>query len=128
MGTGRKFLNFAGGGLLGGAIGTAIAVLWAPQSGAELQGRISDRVRQAAAAGDRAKIEKEEELIRKFRAEVEDPEALADEEAKIRVEASQAVAALGLGLNAPGALAAQETALRQDASERDSGTTASSEQ
>lgn len=126
MGTGRKFLNLAGGGLLGGAIGTAIAVLWAPQSGAELQGRISDRVRQATAAGGRAKIEKEEELIRKFRAEVEDPEALADEEAKIRVEASQAVAALGLGLNAPGALAAQETALRQDASERDSGTTASS--
>ncbi len=114
MGTGRRLLNFAGGGLLGTAIGTAVAVLWAPQSGSELQGRVTDRLRQATAAGDRAKLEKEDELIRKFRTEVEDPEALREEEAKIRVEASQAVAALGLGLNAPGALAAQETALRQE--------------
>ena len=112
MATGKRILKFSSGGLLGAAVGTAVAILWAPQSGDELKGRIADRLRRARLAGAEAKAEKEDELIRKFRAEVEDPDALRDEEAKVRLEAAQAVAAVGLGLNAPGALAAQETALR----------------
>jgi gas vesicle protein len=112
MGAAQRLLKFASGGLLGTAVGTAVAILWAPQSGDELRGRIADRVRRARLAGAEAKAAKEEQLIHKFRAEVEDPQALRDEEAKTRVEAAQAVAAIGLGLNAPGALAAQETALR----------------
>jgi gas vesicle protein len=115
MGAGTRLLKFGSGGLLGAAVGTAVAVLWAPQSGAELKGRIADRLRRARLAGAQAKAEKEDELIRKFRVEVEDPEALREEEAKVRVEAADAVAAVGLGLNAPGALAAQETRLRADA-------------
>jgi gas vesicle protein len=114
MGAGKRLLKFGGGGLLGGAVGTAVAVLWAPQSGDELKGRIADLLQRARLAGAEAKAAKEDELITKFRAEVSDPEALRDEEAKVRVEAAQAVAAIGLGLNAPGALAAQETALRAD--------------
>ena len=112
MGTGKRLVKLGSGGLLGAAVGTAVAILWAPQSGDELKGRIADRVRRARLAGAEAKAAKEDELIRKYRAEVEDPDALREEEAKARVEASQAVAAIGLGLNAPGALAAQETALR----------------
>ena len=112
MGAGKRLMKFASGGLLGTAVGTAVAILWAPQSGDELKGRIADRVRRARLAGAEAKAAKEDELIRKYRAEVEDPDALRDEEAKVRLEASEAVAAIGLGLNAPGALAAQETALR----------------
>lgn len=118
MGAGTRLLKFGSGGLLGAAVGTAVAVLWAPQSGDELKGRITDVLRRARLAGAEAKAEKEDELIRKFRVEVEDPEALRDEEAKVRVEAAEAVAAVGLGLNAPGALAAQETTLRAGASER----------
>lgn len=113
MGTGKRLLKFGSGSLLGTAVGTAVAVLWAPQSGDELKGRLADRLRRARLAGAEAKAATEEALIRKFRAEVEDPTALRDEEAKIRLEASQAVAAIGLGLNAPGALAAQETRLRE---------------
>ena len=112
MGAGKRLLKVASGGLLGTAVGTAVAMLWAPQSGDELKGRIADRLRRARLAGVEAKAAKEDELIRKYRAEVEDPSALRDEEAKVRLEASEAVAAIGLGLNAPGALAAQETALR----------------
>ena len=112
MGAAKRLLKFGGGSLLGAAVGTAVAMLWAPQSGDELKGRISDRFRQARLAGAEAKVEREDELIHKFRAEVNDPDALRGEEAKVRGEASQAVAALGLGLNAPGALAAQETAFR----------------
>ena len=114
MGAAKRLVKLGSGGLLGAAVGTAVAILWAPQSGDELKGRIADRVRRARLAGAEAKAAKEDELIRKYRAEVEDPKALEDEEAKVRVEASQAVAAIGLGLNAPGALAAQETALRAE--------------
>ncbi len=113
MSAAKRFVSFLTGGLLGAAVGTAFAVLRAPQSGAELRGRIIDRVREVQLAGAEAKAAKEDELIQKFRQEVEDPEALRDEEAKRRVEAAQAVAAIGLSLNAPGALAAQESALRR---------------
>ena len=112
MGAGKRIVKFGSGGLLGAAVGTAVAILWAPQSGDELKERLADRLRQARLAGAEAKAAKEDELIRKFRSEVDDPAALRDEEAKVRVEAAEAVAAVGLGLNAPGALAAQETALR----------------
>jgi gas vesicle protein len=116
MGAGKRLLKFGGGSLLGAAVGTAVAVLWAPQSGDELKGRLMDRLRQARLVGAQAKAEKEDELIQKFRSEVNDPEALRDEETKVRVEAGQAVAGLGLSLNAPGAIAAQETALRANES------------
>lgn len=112
MSAGKRLVTFVSGSLLGAAVGTATAVLWAPRGGTELRGRILDRIRQAQLAGAEAKAAKEDELIQKFRQEVEDPNALRDEEARLRVEAAQAVAAIGLGLNAPGAIAAQEAALR----------------
>ena len=126
MAAGRRLLKFGTGVLLGAAVGTAVAILFAPQSGGELKGRISDRLRQARLAGAEAKAAKEDELIRKYRAEVEDPSALRDEEAKVRLEASEAVAAIGLGLNAPGALAAQETALRATQTQATAGEPAAS--
>lgn len=118
MGTGNRLLKFGSGGVLGAAVGTAVAVLWAPQSGDELKGRLSDLWSRVRLSGAQAKAEKEDQLIRKFRDEVNDPEALKDEEAKVRLEAADAVAAIGLGLNAPGALAAQEAGLRADATPR----------
>lgn len=112
----NRVLKFGSGGVLGAAVGTAVAILWAPQSGDELKGRLADLRSRARLSGAQAKAETEDRLIRKFRDEVEDPAALRDEEAKVRVEAAAAVAAVGLGLNAPGALAAQETVLRADSS------------
>jgi len=114
----KRLLRFAFGGLFGTAVGTAVAVLLAPQSGQELRGKISDRLRQAKLAGVEAKAIKEAALISKFREDVDDPDALAGEETKARLEAAEhlgTLSALGLGLNAPGALAAQETMLRQAA-------------
>jgi len=112
MGAAKRLGRFAGGGLLGGAIGTAVAILYAPQTGDELRGRIADRLRAAKVAGAEAKAAKEDELIRKFRAGVNDPDALVEEETKARHQVAEAVAAAGLGFNAPGAIAAQEPALR----------------
>ena len=114
MSAGKRFVTFISGTLLGAAIGTASAVLFAPRSGAELKGRISDMVRDVKLAGVQAQADKQDELIQKYRQDVDDPTALREEEARLRVEAAQAVAAIGLGLNAPGANAAQEAALRND--------------
>lgn len=115
MGAGKRLVRFGSGSVLGAGIGAAAAILFAPQSGDEMTGRFLDRIRQARLAGAEAKAAKEDELIRKFRAGVNDPGALQKEETKARLEAAEAVnavAAAGLGLNAPGALAAQEAALR----------------
>ncbi len=110
MGAGTRLVKFGGGGLLGAGVGTAAAILFAPQSGGELTGRFLDRLRQARLAGAEAKVAKEEELIQKFRAGVNDPEALRDEEAKVRSEATRAVSAAGVEVNAPGSPSAQGTA------------------
>lgn len=112
MGAGKRMLKFGGGSLLGAAVGTAVAMLWAPQSGDEMKGRWTDRLRLARLAGAEAQAAKEEELIQKFRAEVSDPKALQDEVVKVQLQASEAVAAIGLGLNAPGAIAAQDPSWR----------------
>jgi gas vesicle protein len=112
MGAGKRWLKFAGGGLVGAGVGSVIAALLAPRSGEELKGKIADRLRETKIAGTEAKAAKEAELIQKFRAGVGDPGALQDKESQIRHERAETVAAVGLGLNAPGALAAQETALR----------------
>jgi len=71
-------------------------MLAAPQSGEQLQRDINQRVDQARVAGLEAQTRTEEELIRRFRAETNDPDALRDEETQMRVERAQAIAELGL--------------------------------
>jgi gas vesicle protein len=113
MGAIRRFAKFTGGGIVGAAFGVVAATLVAPQSGEELQRSVRDRIRRAKLAGTVAQAEKQEELIRRYRGAVADPEALEVERARIQAEVAQAVQSVGLGLNAPGAIAAQDTAIRQ---------------
>lgn len=87
---------FIGGGLLGAGVGTAIAMLTAPQSGDRFRRELEQRADQVRMAGLEAQARTEEELIRRFRAETGDPAALRDEETQTRVEAAQAIADLGL--------------------------------
>jgi gas vesicle protein len=88
--------SFLAGGLFGAAVGTAAAMLMAPQSGTQLRREIEQRLDRAKVAGLEAQKSTEEELIRRFRAETNDPDALRDEETQMRVEAAQAIAELGL--------------------------------
>jgi gas vesicle protein len=113
MGTMKRLTKITGGGLIGGAVGVITAGLLAPQSGEELQQKLRDRIRRAKVAGVVAKAEKEEELIRRFRGRVDDPNALEDERQRVQAEVAEAVQSVGLGLNAPGAIAAQDSALRR---------------
>ena len=86
---------FVVGGAVGAAVGAAIATLAAPQSGDAFRQDVERKVDQVKIAGLEAQKQTEEELIRRFRAETGDPNALRDEEAQMRVETAQAIADLG---------------------------------
>jgi gas vesicle protein len=102
----RRLRAFITGGFLGAGVGAAVAMVVAPQSGDEFVEGVERRVDQAKRAGLDAQARTEEELIRRFRAETGDPNALRDQETLTRVETAQAIADLGL---APGASQTRET-------------------
>lgn len=99
MGILKRLGAFIAGGLLGAGVGAAVAMVVAPQSGEEFVEGVDRRVDQVKRAGLEAQARTEEELIRRFRAETGDPNALRDQETQTRVETAQAIADLGL---APG--------------------------
>jgi gas vesicle protein len=87
---------FLGGGILGAGVGAAIAVLSAPQSGDDLKKDVARRIDLVKMAGVEAQARTEEELIRQFRAQVNDPNALRDDETYLRVETARSIADLGI--------------------------------
>jgi len=103
----KRLGSFIAGGLLGAAVGAAVAMVVAPQSGEEFVEGVERRVDQVKRAGLEAQARTEEELIRRFRAEIGDPNALRDQETLTRVETAQAIADLGL---APDASRARDSA------------------
>ena len=72
------FVTFATGALFGAGIGTAIAVLFAPQEGATLRGRFDDRLKLARLAGIEAQSETESAMIHRYREKLGNPDALRD--------------------------------------------------
>ena len=92
----KRIGSFIAGGLLGAGVGAAVAMVVAPQSGDEFVEGVERRVDLAKRAGLEAQARTEEELIRRFRAETGDSEALRDQETLTRVETAQAIADLGL--------------------------------
>ena len=87
---------FIGGGLLGAGVGAAIAVLNAPQAGDDLRKNVVRRVDLVKMAGVEAQARTEEDMIRHFRAQVSDPNALRDDETQLKVEAARSIAGLGI--------------------------------
>lgn len=107
MGAAMRIVKFGVGSVIGFVLGAAASMLAAPRGGDETRKEIAERLKAAQVAGIEAQAAKEAELIGRFRAEVGDATALREEEHRVRIEREQAVRAIGLGLNAPGALAAQ---------------------
>lgn len=106
MGAVMRIIKFGLGGVVGFVGGAVAGLLAAPRSGEETIEAIEARLREAEAAGDAARIAKERELIARYRGVVGDPNALGDEERRLTSETGNAMRAVGLGLNAPGALSA----------------------
>jgi colicin import membrane protein len=75
MGFARRTLRFGSGLIFGAAIGTAISVLLAPQSGEELKAELADRTEEAKRAGEEAELLETERLKRLFRVAVHDESA-----------------------------------------------------
>ncbi len=107
MGAGKRILSLGGGGIVGFLIGAGIAKLVAAQRGDDLRASIDAKVDEVKAVGDAAQAATEQRLIARFRDDVDDPTALAPESQQAELLRSRAMQALGLGLNAPGAIAAQ---------------------
>ena len=108
MGAVRRLASFGAGGLVGIVVGTVVSTLTASQTGRDLRDHLAARATAVKAAGDAAQADVETALIGRFRSDVDDPRALATEAERAKVRGSQALAALGLGLGAQGAYAAQE--------------------
>lgn len=114
MGAMKRIVKFGAGGLVGAAIGTVAATLFAPQSGSELQRKVHQRLREARVAGAVAQAEKEEELIRRFRGNVDDPSALEEARQQVHQEVAAVVQSIGFDANTAGSL----TALNQSPATR----------
>ena len=76
MGFAQRTLRFGSGLVFGAAIGTAISVLLAPQTGEELKAAIADRIEEAKRAGEEAELVETERLKRLYRDAVRDQSAL----------------------------------------------------
>lgn len=63
----RRVMAFLGGVLSGGAIGTAVALLFAPRSGDSMRLGLRQRVASARAAGDEAAAQRRRELEARLR-------------------------------------------------------------
>ncbi len=75
---GGRVITFASGGLFGAGIGTALAILFAPQSGDILRTRVNDRFKLARLAGIEAQAETEAAIIARYRTKMGDPSALTE--------------------------------------------------
>ena len=109
----KKLAKFGAGIAAGSAIGAAIGTLTAPDEGDSFRRKMKQHFETARRAGDEAKAEKQAQLINQFRKDVGDFDAL-EEEVDHTLSRTDAVLAMGLGLNAPGAIASQQAAVRDD--------------
>ena len=75
---GGRLIRIASGGLFGAGIGTALAILFAPQSGDVLRARVNDRFKLARLAGIEAQAETEAAIIARYRTKMGDPSALSE--------------------------------------------------
>ncbi len=66
-----KLIRFIGGAALGAALGAGAAVLFAPQSGKELQAQIEARRQQALNAGKTEAAARERELRAELQSRIE---------------------------------------------------------
>lgn len=105
----QKLAKFGIGIATGGAIGAAVGTLTAPADGQTFRHRLRKHFADARTAGETAKVAKQTELIQRYREDVGDSTAMDAEEPVVQSRAD-AVMAMGLGLNAPGAIAARQAA------------------
>lgn len=103
-----RFIKFASGGLFGAGVGTALAILFAPQSGDTLRRNVSDRVKLAQLAGLEAQAETEAGIIARYRTKMDKPGALTEFETMTSARRAEQIRKLTL-VHGPGPEATPET-------------------
>jgi gas vesicle protein len=78
----KRTLKFTAGGITGAAVGALAGLMVAPESGHDFQQSLRDRLRRSKVAGAEARAATQNELIRKFRAKVNDESALKEVEVR----------------------------------------------
>lgn len=76
----RRVFKFSVGSALGAAIGAGVAALMAPKRGEELQQESMAFVEKVKAEGEAAKLAKEQEMLNRFRSQVNDPAAFTEQD------------------------------------------------
>ena len=96
-----RFIKFASGGLFGAGVGTALAILFAPQNGETLRARVHDRLTLARLAGIEAQAETEAEMIARYRAKLGNQDALTDFERESNEQRTEQILRLSVVPAAP---------------------------
>lgn len=76
----KRVFKFSMGGALGAAVGAGVAALLAPKRGEELQKESMAFVEQVKAEGETAKLAKEQEMLNRFRSQVDDTTAFTEQD------------------------------------------------
>ena len=75
----KRVFKFSMGGIVGAAVGAGVAALMAPQRGEALQAATQELIDQAKADGEAAKRAKEQEMMNRFRSQVNDNTAFTEQ-------------------------------------------------
>lgn len=75
----KRVFKFSMGSAVGAAIGAGVAALMAPRRGDELQEATRTLVDQVKAEGEAAKAAKEQEMMNRFRSQVNDNTAFTEQ-------------------------------------------------
>ncbi len=76
----KRVFKFSMGSALGAAIGAGVAALMAPKRGEELQQESMAFVDKVKAEGEAAKLAKEQEMLNRFRSQVNDSSAFTEQD------------------------------------------------
>jgi gas vesicle protein len=99
MGFDGKLVALGKGGMLGAVVGAVTAVLLAPKSGDQLQRDVNNRVQEAKLAGNTAKLQKQSELIERYRQSVRSTTALEDAKVAAQLDAAHRAASITQEMN-----------------------------
>lgn len=76
----KRVFKFGMGSALGAAVGAGVAAFLAPKRGEVLQKESTALVEQVKAEGEAAKLAKEQEMINRFRSQVNDSTAFTEQD------------------------------------------------
>lgn len=76
----KRVFKFGLGGALGAAVGAGVAAFMAPKRGEDIQKESMAFVEQVKTEGEAAKLAKEQELLNRYRSQVNDPTAFTEQD------------------------------------------------